>query len=123
MINLRKGNTEVIYFTGTENATLTNPYFLFIFTNRATKEVVKVMVTNTSTSSRYDKGSVVVNTYFSNQDNGLWDYEVREKASASDMTVSGTVVEQGFMLLKPATDFAPSVYDDQSNTFKTYNGS
>ena len=122
MINLRKGNTETIYFTGTEKATLTNPYFLFIFTNRATKAEVKVMTTNTSTTARYDKASVVVNTSFSSSDPGLWSYDIREKASNVDMTVSGTVVEQGYMYLRPATDFAPTEYSATENEFTQYNG-
>jgi len=122
MINLRKGNTEVIYFTGTEKATLTAPYFLFVFTHRTTGEIVKVMATNVSTTERYDKFSLVVNTYFSSSTDGFWLYSIREKASSSDMTVSGTEVETGYMYLRSATDFAPTEYDEQSNDFKTYNG-
>jgi hypothetical protein len=122
MINLRKGETEVIYFTGTENATLENPYFLFIFTNRITLDVVKAMATNASTTERYDKFSMVVNTFFADAVEGFWSYEIRQKADSSDMTVTGTIVEQGLMYLRPAEDFEPTEYDDQSNTFKTYNG-
>jgi len=112
----------VVYFTGTEKATLSAPYFLFIFTNRGTKDVVKVMGTNTSTTERYDKCSIVVNTHFSDYDDGLWSYEIREKASSSDMTVAGTVVEDGFMYLRPATPFAPTEYSEQDNKFITHNG-
>lgn len=122
MINLRKGNTEVVYFTGTENITLTAPYFLFIFTNRTTQDVVKVMATNTSTTGRYDKFSMAVNTYFPDATEGFWGYEIREKVNVDDMTVAGTVVEQGYMYLRAATDFEPVAYDEQSNDFKTYNG-
>lgn len=122
MINLRKGNTETIYFTGTEKATLTNPYFLFIFTNRATKVEVKLMVTNTSTTERVDKATVVVNTSFGSSDPGLWSYDIREKASNVDMTVAGTIVEQGYMYLRPASDFEPTEYSGQDNEFKQYNG-
>lgn len=122
MINLTKGNTEIIYFTGTEKATLTAPYFLFIFTNRATKAQVLVMATNTSTTERYDKASVVVNTHFSTSDLGLWQYEVREKASSSDMTIAGTVVEEGFMYLRPATAFAPTEYTAVNNEATQYDG-
>jgi len=122
MINLTKGNTETIYFTGTENATLVAPYFLFIFTNRTTEDVVKVMATNTSTTARYDKFSMVVNTYFTDATEGFWDYEIREKASVVDLTVAGTVVETGYMYLRPATAFEPVAYDETDNDFKTYNG-
>lgn len=122
MLNLTKGNTDVVYFTGTEKATLTNPYFLFIFTNRATKAEVKVMTTNTSTTQRHDKASIVVNTYFSDSDLGLWSYDIREKASAVDMTETGTIVEQGYMYLRPATAFAPTEYSVASNEFEQYGG-
>jgi hypothetical protein len=122
MINLRKGNTEIVYFTGTENATLTDPYFLFVFTHRVTGDVVKVMATNTSTTERVDKFSMVVNTYFSTSTDGLYSYSIYEKASSSDMTLTGTVVEIGYMQLLPAADFEPTTYDDQSNLFVTYNG-
>ena len=121
MINLRKGNTEIIYFTGTENITLPSPYFLFIFTS-SNADKVKVMCTNTSTTERFDKSSVVVNTYFTDKPEGLWRYEVREKADNTDMSVTGTVVEQGYMYLRPATDFAPTQYSGQTNDFKTYAG-
>lgn len=122
MINLRKGNTEVVYFTGTEKAVLSNPYFLLVFTNNITNEVVKVMATNTSVTLRYDKFSLTVNTYFSSSTNGFYVYSIYEKASGSDMTVSGNIVESGYMYLKPATDFEPTEYTEQSNSFKTYDG-
>lgn len=122
MINIRKGNTEIIYFTGTEKVTLTNPYFLFVFTNRVTEEEVKVMATNTSTTERYDKFSLVVNTYFSDATDGLWGYEIREKASVIDLTVAGTIVEEGYMFLRPAVDFESTEYAEQSNEFVVYNG-
>lgn len=121
MINLRKGNTETIYFTGTEKATISAPRFLFVFTNKSSGEEVKINVLNTSTVTRYDRASVVVNTYFSGKTDGLWSYKIYEKSDTST-TVSGTLVEEGFMYLRPATDFTPEVYTEQSNTFKVYNG-
>lgn len=122
MLSLTKGQTQTVYFTGTEKTTLVAPYFLFIFTHRVTGEIVKVMATNTSTTNRYNKFSMVVNTNFSTSTEGLWEYEVREKASNVDLTVAGTIVEQGFMTLSPATPFTPTEYSSQDNTFTTYNG-
>jgi hypothetical protein len=122
MINLRKGNTETVYFTATEKATLPDPFFLFVFTNEVTLDVVKVMATNTSTTERYDKLSLAVNTYFSSSTEGLWIYSIYEKAAVDDLNVSGTVVEEGMMYLRPAIDFAPTEYSEQSNTFKAYDG-
>lgn len=122
MLNLTKGNTETVYFTGTENAALTNPYFLFVFTNEITQDVVKVMATNTSTTDRYDKFSLVVNTYFSTSTDGFYVYSIYEKADVDDMTVAGNIVEQGYMYLRAAVPFAPTEYSEQSNDFVTYNG-
>lgn len=122
MINLRKGTTEVVYFTGTEKATLTNPYYLLVFTNRITREVVKVMATNTSATLRYDKFSLTVNTYFSTSTDGFYVYSIYEKALSTDLAISGTEVETGYMYLKPTADFAPTQYSAQSNTFTTYDG-
>lgn len=123
MINLRKGNTETIYFTGTEKATLTNPKFLFTFINRETEEEVIVPVTNTSTNARYDKSTIVVNTYFSTSTTGFYSYSIREFTGSYPSSPSyGVVVETGYMYLNPATDFEPTEYAEQSNEFKTYNG-
>jgi hypothetical protein len=120
MIHLTKGNTENVYFTGTEKATISAPYFLFVFSNRVTDEVIKWMATNTSLTGRYDKASIAVNTYFTNKEEGLWKYQVYEKASNSDMTLTGTIVETGYMFLHPAAAVIPTEYADQNNTFVTY---
>jgi hypothetical protein len=122
MINLTKGNTEYIYFTGTEKALLVNPFFLFVFTNRITLDVVKVMVTNTSAFARYDKGVINVDTYFTGKDEGLWSYAVYEKASNVDLTVAGNIVEIGYMNLIAETVFTPVEYSEQNNNFVTYDG-
>jgi len=123
MITLRKGTTQTIYFTGTEKATLTAPRFLFVFTHRASGEVVKVNVANTSTTERYDSASIVVNNLFTNSTEGLWSYIIRQKASNdSSTTESGAIVESGYMTLLPATDFAPTEYTEQSNEFVIYAG-
>jgi hypothetical protein len=107
--------------TGQEKATLSNPRFLFVFTHRASGEVVKVNVANTSTSDRYDQCSIVVNNLFTDKTAGLWTYIVREKADQST-TETGNVVETGYMFLKDATDFEPEQYTEQSNDFTIYAG-
>lgn len=121
MIHLRKGQTQTVYFTGREKATLSNPRFLFVFTHRASGEVVKVNVANTSTSDRYDQCSIVVDNLFTDKTAGLWTYIVREKADQST-TETGNVVETGYMFLKDATDFEPEQYTEQSNDFTIYAG-
>ena len=122
MIILTKGNTEIVYFTGSELATLSNPFFLFVFTNRVTNDIVKVMATNTSTTLRYDKFALIVDDYFTDKDNGFWEYQIIEKALNTDLTTTGNIVENGFMYLNASTVFAPTEYASQSNSFVTYNG-
>ena len=64
MIILTKGDIKDLLFTGSESALLTSPYFLFVFTNRVTQEIVKFVATNSSTTLRYDKFTFEVNDYF-----------------------------------------------------------
>lgn len=123
MLNLTKGSTQTIYFTGTELATISDPYFLFVFTNRITEEVVKFNITNTSTATdRYDKFSLVVDDQFEDATTGFWDYEIRQKATSVDVAVSGTIVETGYMYLSDTAEVV-SEYSEQDNDFKTYDGS
>lgn len=123
MINLTKGQTQDIIFTGTELATITNPYFLFVFTNRTTEEIVKFTIENTSSAKeRYDKFTLVVNDEFEDATPGFWEYEIREKASLNDEEISGTIVETGFMYLNGSND-AVTEYSEQNNDFKVYDGS
>ena len=115
MINLTKGQTQIIYFTATEKCTAASPSFLFIFTHRITGESIHFTVTNNSThTARYDKASISVDSEFSGATEGFWSYEIKEEA--------GGTVETGYMILNPATPFAPTEYSDQDNSFTTYNG-
>ena len=123
MIVLTKGESQVVYFTGTENCLLTNPYFLFIFTNRVTQEVVSLVFENLSNSSRYDMIDISVADYFEDSETGFWTYDIYEQTSPSDTTTAGkNKVETGLMYLHPAETYEPIQYDEQDNTFKTYNG-
>ncbi len=119
MINLTKGNTsQSIIFTGTEQCLLNNPYFLFIFTSRQTKNEVSFIGTNISAyTTRYDE--VVINpvTKFANEKCGLWDYKIYEQLSSSNTDPAGlNEVEEGYMKLLPETEFEPTFYTGQSNT-------
>jgi hypothetical protein len=123
MIVLTKGETKNIYFTGSESALLINPYFLFVFTNRITQEVVKFVVTNTSTTLRFDTFSLNVDSKFSSSETGMWTYQIYEQASSTNTNPTGlNQVEDGYMYLNSAITFEPTTYNEQSNTFITYNG-
>lgn len=114
MVHLTKGLTENIYFTGTENATALGDWRIF-FINRLTNESVVInYLVNTSTTLRFEKVSINVNTYFLNKTTGFWDYSIVDE--------DDNIVEKGFMYLHPSTNFAPTEYTEQVNTFVTYNG-
>jgi hypothetical protein len=120
MINLTKGLTETIYFTGTEKATIDNPFFLFVFIHRITLDVVKLMATNQSITGRYDKFAFTVNNFFDLKEEGFWSYSIYQKVLVTDFTVAGVVVEDGYMYLNPSTAFEPTKYEEQNNNFVTY---
>jgi len=123
MIILTKGDIKDLLFTGSESALLTNPYFLFVFTNRVTQEIVKFVATNSSTTLRYDKFTFEVNDYFVDSETGFWTYDIYEQTSSTNLIITGlNKVENGYMYLNPAIVFEPVIYNEQSNTFITYNG-
>ena len=123
MIVLTKGDEQNVIFTGTENCLLTSPFFLFVFTNRVTIEVVKFVSANQSNTERYDYIYLTVNDYFENSEEGFWTYDIYEQEDSSNTDIEGKhKVETGLMYLHPADTFEPIKYDEQDNSFKTYNG-
>jgi len=123
MIVLTKGETQNVYFTATENCLLVDPFFLFVFTNRITNEVVSLIFENQSNSLRYDMIEMSVADYFEDSETGFWTYDIYEQATDSGTSITGKhKVETGLMYLHPADTFAPIEYDEQDNSFKTYNG-
>jgi hypothetical protein len=104
MIRLTKGQTQNIILTLTEKQLLTNPNYLFVFTNRSANTEVKfVRLNNTDISQykdRYNEFSIVTNTNFSTSLNGQYDYEVYEQISTSNLNPSGlNLLESGIMEL------------------------
>jgi hypothetical protein len=120
MLHIYKGIDNNLIFTGLELATITNPKYLFIFTS-ATEENVIFVGTNISTDNRYQK-VLVLKSVFANKESGTWRYKIREQSSATNKkeSLSGAIVEEGFMYLHNEADCPAPVYDDQCNEFKTY---
>jgi hypothetical protein len=107
MIQLTKGATQYIYLTLTEKELLTNPNYLFIFTNRSSNVEVKFVLLNAADVSlfkeRYNKFSLVTNTYFVSSLIGQYDYQVYEQVSTSNTNPSGlNMLESGIMMLNEA---------------------
>jgi hypothetical protein len=102
MIRLTKGQTQNIILTLTEKQLLTNPNYLFIFTNRSANTEVKFVKLNATDTSeykdRYNEFSIVTNTYFSTSLNGQYDYDVYEQASTTNTNPTGlNKIETGIM--------------------------
>jgi len=121
MIILTKGNTaNDVYCTPAENTNVVFSIYYFKFTNRITQSVVEKWYTDTSVLSRYQKFVINV-TVFANEDTGFWTYEIKG-AQTINVVPTGPVLESGYMYLNPADTYEPTTYDEQSNTFLTYNG-
>jgi hypothetical protein len=107
MIQLTKGATQFMYLTLTEKELLTNPNYLFIFTNRSSNVEVKFVLLNAADVSlfkeRYNKFSLVTNTYFVSSLIGQYDYQVYEQVSTTNTNPSGlNMLESGIMMLNEA---------------------
>ena len=124
MIVITKGETMPIYITAQENMTDPSYYVGIFFTNRITQEVVSFMFNNVSTTQRYMKMNLVVDTHFLNSETGFYSYAAYQTATnnINSIDTSSTPIETGLMYLHPADIYTPAEYSGQSNTFVTYNG-
>ena len=108
MIHLTKSETNTIVMTLTEKQLLTNPNYLFVFTNRSSNNVIKFVVLNASDVSlykdRYNEFNIVTNTNFSSALEGQYTYEVYEQVSTSNLNITGlNKLETGIMWLSGST--------------------
>jgi hypothetical protein len=104
MIRLIKGQTQSIILTLTEKQLLTNPNYLFVFTNRSANTEVKFVKLNATDISifkdRYNEFSIVTNTNFGSSLNGQYVYEVYEQTSTTNLNPTGlNLLETGIMEL------------------------
>jgi len=108
MIHLTKGETNTIVLTLTEKQLLTNPNYLFVFTNRSSNEVISFVKLNATDTSlykdRFNQFSILTNTYFNTALNGQYTYEIYEQVSTSNINPSGlNKLETGIMWLLGTT--------------------
>ena len=108
MIRLTKGQTQSIILTLTEKQLLTNPNYLFVFTNRSSNNVIKFVVLNASDVSlykdRYNEFNIVTNTNFASALEGQYTYEVYEQTSTTNTNITGlNKLETGIMWLSGST--------------------
>lgn len=115
--------SEDFVVTLNEKRTLDSGYYLFVFTNVTTKNVVNKIYNFTEDASayptRFNQFNINTSTVFLNQDPGGWRYEVYEQASSSNTVVTGlTEVERGIMQLR-STEATFEDYD-AATTYKQY---
>jgi len=108
MIHFTKGETNTIVLTLTEKQLLTNPNYLFVFTNRSSNEVISFVKLNatdlSSYKDRFNEFSIVTNTYFNTALEGQYTYEIYEQASTNNTNPSGlNKLETGIMWLSGTT--------------------
>lgn len=121
MINLYLGNNNnEIFVTADENKTAEIDFYYFKFVNRITKDEVEMWLQNISTTERYQKFVIDVDDYFLNLNVGFWTYTIQ--SAENNIVPTSAILESGLMCLHNATTFEPTNYNEQINTFKTYNG-
>lgn len=127
MLLLNLGQTaEELVVTLNEKRTLDAGYYLFVFTNVTTSDVVNKIYNFSEDESdyptRFNLFPIDTDTVFTGKPVGHWVYKVYEQASSSNTVVTGlTEVERGIMQLKPATEFAFEEYSG-TTSFKQYGG-
>lgn len=120
MINLYIGNNaNEILVTPDENSVAAISFYYFKFVNRITLDEVDMWLQNTSTTQRYQKFEIDVDEYFTDFDGGLWTYTIQ--AATNNVIPTSAILESGLMYLH-TNIISPVNYNEQSNTFKTYNG-
>ena len=126
MIVYTIGQQSDTYVTLNESTTLANPYYLFVFTNVATKVEYKQIVNSTSDTSAYPDRINVYNyntiTLFASAQAGQYSYEVYEQISSTNTNPSGlNLVECGKMLLNPSVNLIQQGYEP-TTIYKGYAG-
>ena len=122
MLKVTRGQSNGVVFTLTEKTTLSSPYFLVVFNNLATNELVYAICPDTSTqTTRYNLLTIIESNTsipLSGQVKlveGTYQYKVYEQSSSSNLnpSLSTSLVETG--LLKSVTTATSSFID---NTYK-----
>lgn len=128
MLQFKQDDTEAsIILTLTEQATLPEPNYLFVFTHVTTKDVVPLILLNgddlSNYAQRFNEFAINPSEVFAGYQPGEWHYQVYEQESAenTDLLAALTLLEQGKLLLDRSEEFAFDMYDSPTS-YKTYNG-
>lgn len=112
MLVLEKLTSKSWYLTLTEKVTISNPYFLFVFTNRTTSVETAIILTDVSThTERYNQFDVTEGSTFT-LDAGEYEYQVYAQTSSTNTnpSLSNELVESG-VLKVVFTPTAAGVYE------------
>ena len=114
--------TQNMVLTLTEKVTIAVPFYLFVFTNVSTRQVVTFNVSSTddtsSAQSRYNQFAIPTSQVFTNGTVGQWQYKVYESAAPTTDPTGLNLVENGKMLLQNTSSLIVNGY--KTNT--TYVG-
>lgn len=128
MLQFDQDNTAAeLILTLTEFVTIHTPYYLFVFSNVTTKDVVTMIKAEIDDESeypqRYNKFTIDASVVFDGQQSGEWHYKVYQQSSPTNIDPEATdgILEYGKLILDRATQFAYTMYE-QAQTFKAYNG-
>jgi hypothetical protein len=119
MIYIDKGQANNIVLTLTENSTLSNPYYLFVFENEYETDVEPIELHLTDTSTATNRYNLFVLTEGSGTGDdvelvkGQYTYKIYE-AAAPPSTVTDTteiVIEEGRMVTNTDVPTFTTVYD------------
>jgi hypothetical protein len=128
MLECKQDDTAVdLIVTLTENVSLPDPNYLFVFTHVLTKDVVAFVKAPTDDLSnypdRYNMFLINPAALFYGLQPGMWQYAIYEQADPTniDPSLTGAPLEFGQLLLNRSVDFAFTKYDSPTS-FKTYNG-
>lgn len=128
MLQFKQSDTAAeLILTLTENVSINDPYFLFIFTHVLSKQKIKFIKFKDEDESgfteRYNLFTINAAVVFLNAPIGEWHYKVYQQASESntDEILTGAILEYGKLILDRATAFAFTKYNE-AQTFKAYNG-
>ena len=128
MLEFKQDETAVqMIMTLTELSSLADPFFLFVFTHVATKEIVAFVRAAADDESdypfRYNQFTIDVSDLFSGRPVGEWHYKVFEQDNDTNLDPPADTLplESGKMRLDRDIDFAFQEYNSPT-TYTVYNG-
>ena len=118
MIQLIQGHDTDVVVTLTEKTTLTNPFYLFVFTHETTKSVISFVLPCTVDMSlfpsRYNEFTFYA-SHFATAEIGKYTYQVFEQDNLINLIITGlNEVENGKMDLNKATVFEFKQYSAET---------